>query len=485
MNISMHILASHLQPYNPVLNIQNGDMVLCRCRLLTDYHDSDAASTVYICASADYIPTMKNGIICSNGQDYIFLKTDDILEVFNKVLDLFEFYNMITEQLYQLILQKSSMVDLLSLCGQMLPLPLVLCNSGHMIQAFTNCETFEKDGNPVFTYAMKHHFIPTLLYESVNEDFILHYNDHSSFYIDKRNEQLFHTINHNIFYQKWNVGYLTAIFCSSSDNTIAHRQLFDYISGCLESGYEALHASSSNPLGSNQIFIQLLEGTPVDPTSLLLQAQAFGWTPNDQKLLLILSQEHMGKNSLPVITSRFIVHYPNSFIFSYREQAVAILNISKYPPAFFSELQTFLRELHCHAGISYSFTDLTQVKSGYEQASLALRYSSHTSGNLYFCENYMLNYVKETLRNHLSIDIWRRELQLLKNYDEKHQTEYYHTLYMYLLEERNQTLTAQKLHIHRNTLVKRIGRIQELIPVDLSDTQTRLQLLFSFFVQTP
>ena len=97
----------------------------------------------------------------------------------------------------------------------------------------------------------------------------------------------------------------------------------------------------------------------------------------------------------------------------------------------------------------------------------------------------MLNYVKETLRNHLSIDIWRRELQLLKNYDEKHQTEYYHTLYMYLLEERNQTLTAQKLHIHRNTLVKRIGRIQELIPVDLSDTQTRLQLLFSFFVQTP
>lgn len=484
MNISMHILANHLQSYNPVLNIQNGDMVLSRCRLLTDHHDSDAASTVFICASDDYIPTMKNGIICSNRQDYIFLKTDAILEVFNKVLDLFEFYNTITEQLYQLILQKSSLTDLLSLCGQMLPLPLILCNSGHMIQAYTNCDDFEKDGNPVFTYAIQHHFIPTKLYESVNEDFIHHYNDHFSFYIKKRNDQLFHTINHNIFYQKWNVGYLTAIFRSPSDHTMAHQQLFDYISGCLESGYESLHASSPDPLNSNQIFIRLLEEIPVDSACLQLQAQAFGWNLDDSKILLILSPEHYQKNSLSVITSRFIVHYPDSFVFSYQEQAVAILNTSKYSSAFFSELQTFLQELHCSTGISYSFTDLTQIKKSYDQASLALKYGVHSSGTIHFCESYMLDYIKETLRSNLSVDIWRCELQILKNYDEKHQTEYYHTLYMYLLEERNQTLTAQKLHIHRNTLVKRICRIQELIPANLSDTQTRLQLLFSFFVQT-
>ena len=245
-----------------------------------------------------------------------------------------------------------------------------------------------------------------------------------------------------------------------------------------------MHASSPDPLNSNQIFIRLLEEIPVDSACLQLQAQAFGWNLDDSKILLILSPEHYQKNSLSVITSRFIVHYPDSFVFSYQEQAVAILNTSKYSSAFFSELQTFLQELHCSTGISYSFTDLTQIKKSYDQASLALKYGVHSSGTIHFCESYMLDYIKETLRSNLSVDIWRCELQILKNYDEKHQTEYYHTLYMYLLEERNQTLTAQKLHIHRNTLVKRICRIQELIPANLSDTQTRLQLLFSFFVQT-
>jgi purine catabolism regulator len=63
----------------------------------------------------------------------------------------------------------------------------------------------------------------------------------------------------------------------------------------------------------------------------------------------------------------------------------------------------------------------------------------------------------------------------LAEYDRKHRGELLHTLEV-LLHYPTLSQTAQSLHIHRNTLLYRLQRIQELTNLNLEDGETRLTL---------
>ncbi|MBO8165084.1 MAG: PucR family transcriptional regulator [Brevibacillus sp.] len=67
-------------------------------------------------------------------------------------------------------------------------------------------------------------------------------------------------------------------------------------------------------------------------------------------------------------------------------------------------------------------------------------------------------------------------LLLLKQYDEENQTNLLQTLETFLDTVGRVNLTAQKLHIHINTLSYRLRRIEEIIEVDLDDANMRTSL---------
>jgi len=91
--------------------------------------------------------------------------------------------------------------------------------------------------------------------------------------------------------------------------------------------------------------------------------------------------------------------------------------------------------------------------------------------------------MKDKVRTAIDTDLAAPALETLRLHDAKHGTDYYQTLYAYLLCERNQTLTAQKLYIHRNSLIYRIGRIEEIMGMDLNNERDRLYLLLSYLAQ--
>lgn len=71
-------------------------------------------------------------------------------------------------------------------------------------------------------------------------------------------------------------------------------------------------------------------------------------------------------------------------------------------------------------------------------------------------------------------------LKKLKDYDEKHGTDFYDTMYVYLKNERSPLASAKELNLHRNTLAYRLKRLQELFQIDLDDPKVRFHLLVSF-----
>ena len=56
----------------------------------------------------------------------------------------------------------------------------------------------------------------------------------------------------------------------------------------------------------------------------------------------------------------------------------------------------------------------------------------------------------------------------------------YHLLRTFLLTERNISLTARLMHMHRNSIIYRLNQIREVLAVDLDDPDIRLRLMLSF-----
>ncbi len=76
-----------------------------------------------------------------------------------------------------------------------------------------------------------------------------------------------------------------------------------------------------------------------------------------------------------------------------------------------------------------------------------------------------------------ALDSFRREfLGSLEEYDERHAAELIATLEGFFVCNGNHAKAAEMLHLHRNTLLYRLERIEALTGRDLSDAETRLSL---------
>lgn len=53
-------------------------------------------------------------------------------------------------------------------------------------------------------------------------------------------------------------------------------------------------------------------------------------------------------------------------------------------------------------------------------------------------------------------------------------------LYYFLCSERKISLTAKHVHMHRNSVIYRIQKIQDILALDLDDPDVRLRLMISF-----
>lgn len=93
-------------------------------------------------------------------------------------------------------------------------------------------------------------------------------------------------------------------------------------------------------------------------------------------------------------------------------------------------------------------------------------------------QSILLPRVKEMTRT----DFISPVLYEIKRYDEKNSTEFLLTLRSYLSHLQNNADTAAALHIHHNTLIYRLNKIEELFQLSLKDYETCLHLMNTFYM---
>ena len=109
---------------------------------------------------------------------------------------------------------------------------------------------------------------------------------------------------------------------------------------------------------------------------------------------------------------------------------------------------------------------------------------------IFFYEDYSMYQIIEmaadSAQNRLGSQnlahLCNNEIIALLMHDKKHGSDLAEVLRVYLRNERNATATAKELYIHRNTMLYKIHKIEEVIGASLDNPMLRERLLFSYRV---
>lgn len=146
------------------------------------------------------------------------------------------------------------------------------------------------------------------------------------------------------------------------------------------------------------------------------------------------------------------------------------------------KLEGILSVCNGHIGFSPEVDNLFKLDVAYRQACSAAKFGRlmDSGEKLYFYSEYYIYDMIDNYSEKFRIeDMFVQKLRLLENKDEGSFNNL-NLLRSYLLSERNLSETARLLHMHRNSVIYRMGKISDILGVDLDDPDVRLRLLISF-----
>lgn len=151
------------------------------------------------------------------------------------------------------------------------------------------------------------------------------------------------------------------------------------------------------------------------------------------------------------------------------------------------ELKNLADKESISLGISWPFSDIFQFKRHFNQGVTCIKQAQHFGQNKDVFEytdfsfyDLLYNYTgKLPLENYC-----HPELKKLKEYDRENNTEFYTTLRIYLENNKSLSATAKAMFVHRNSMVYRINRINQLLMLNLDDIKVVQSLMDSFRIDT-
>lgn len=146
-------------------------------------------------------------------------------------------------------------------------------------------------------------------------------------------------------------------------------------------------------------------------------------------------------------------------------------------------LSAFLKKNNIRCGISRRCTQLAELRFYYDQALDALRVGTYMDRERYIYPygEYAVYHIAEACSEAGGSKVFSHPaLEVLMAYDKEYNTTFTNSLYEYLIHFKNISNTAKALHLHRNTLIYHLQRIEEIMEVSLSDYHTIQLLELSF-----
>lgn len=199
----------------------------------------------------------------------------------------------------------------------------------------------------------------------------------------------------------------------------------------------------------------------------------------------------------PTIPWNYIINqleyiFPFSNITTYKGEILLIIRKMKRRSRLSFNQDSLLKILdsyHGYACVGNASEFLMSLPPVYHQCHEALRIGQvmNPQQRIFYYEDYSIYHIielaaensRQKLGSRNLVHLCNNELVALVLYDKKHRTNLVEVLQTYLLHERNTSEAAKALFIHRNTMLNKIHKIEEIIDSSLDDPKLRERLLFS------
>lgn len=478
MKLSMWILYDWLQKYHPVARIEVGEAVLRSARILSTDTRLERQN-VYLAPASEFISDAGNKVICVHDHDLLILDTPDMDSVLNDIFDAFDYYNGWSDGLAEEIRDGCELQHILDASYPVFHQPMVIYDTGHIVMAYTKeygvgsldqeWDTLVTTGSNSFEmlHALRNHLKNSRSHRQVEE-------------VDLPQFQCT-SLQRLVFLEDTMVCRL--ILREVRKATKGEWQLLEQL-GQL-TGYWMKESYKTKRLREESaIFCELLEGKPVSPKELLHRMQLREWEPEHEKTLFTipigLSNQDM---TFPLITRLERLLY-GSYVFSYQGNVYVLANTTLTPEeTLCGQLQPILKQSDSCCIVSTPFRETELLADFAAQCNLTIQYAPKKGGELYHCRDYALPYICHMLQTHVHSSMVHPALQILRENDERSHNHLYTTLYCYLRNKCSLVLTAEELHLHRNSLLYRMQKIEALVHIDLEDPDTREYLLLSYLAE--
>lgn len=469
MRLSMWMLADWLKRFHPVVQIEKGERCLRNVRLYSD-DLIFSKSTVYL------NPINDQEIMCSNRHDILILHSDDINEVFNAVLDAFDYYNEWSGKLHDLIANHCELKELIDECANLLGSVLVMADSTYYMREISVLPQME-DRIPLSKKIFQQRILPLEEIMRINQ--LHHIREANIPAYQVETKDLESCTVANLFAHGKHQGWLIAISPPYISNGFLNLQdtLGEYVAEWLE-----YHDSFDAHLERAGIFLDILE-KQLDTATLYQRMETLGWYEADQKQVYLIARTDESLDPTHAIDRYLEFLNDQAYLIHYQGNLIYIINQNlSDPKRLEKKMLPLFAMCGCTAGKSPAFTDILRLEDNIQAAQIALQFSDGKAGTIYEFNEAQLPYLVSVLKEHAVIDLVHPALHVLRNYDSSNGTELFRTLQVFLEKACSYADTSTELFIHRSTLLYRMNRIQEISGLDLENASARLHLQISYLL---
>ncbi len=223
----------------------------------------------------------------------------------------------------------------------------------------------------------------------------------------------------------------------------------------------------ASPLYNSHFIKELIDGKDVDSQVLIDYLKALRWNKDDVYVLAVLAvdqeREAIKHHIMALISSQL-----NAQCLEYDGNVVVIANIQNSSvDATLKPLKSIRKTFRCNFALSEDFDDFEQISKFYRQAAVGLEMieSSDTSNTIVY-DSVFLDDANKILSEHIPVS---RLVLVLDRYDKAHHTSLCETLLNWLLNDKNSSKTSDEMYIHRNTLLKRLARVEDVLGISLEE----------------
>lgn len=477
MNLSMWIFADWLKEYHPEIQIKENSMTINTIRLVSQKMELND-HTLYIGQYSNFFQTSKKNIICIHRNDLIILPENDINEILNKVLEAMEYYSKWNTEILELISSGCMIQDILKRSEYILKAPVFILDSGQRLLAMSS--QFEKGQIDSYWDEMREYGSTNIKFiKFFNQTYAKTYFQKHDFYFMEEDIMPHRAFCYNFFLKNTWIGVTNLLIL---DESISQGTLDLYTLFCnyADLWFEA-HSQQQSILFLDSLFHFALSGQKCDYEYFNHHLSRMGWEDDDPKILVTLVNVSEDYNIHTHLCHNINDLFLHAHAITHNNYICVLFNLRLTgKDLIFCKLSPWLEKSGYYGCCSATFSKLELLAEHFEQTEIIARLCPGISGQIYNFQDYMVRFGFYIMKQHIHSSIIHPDVTHLLEYDAANHSDFSRTLYMYIKHERSQSHTASALHLHRNTLTYRLGRLKELISCDLDIPEVRLHILVSY-----